>query len=336
MKNTAIVITSVGNKDLPAFKVIQSNLPVDWELIVVGDTKTPADFTLKKGIYLDVLNQEQTYPSLAKSIPYKHYSRKNLGYIHAAKDEAIEWIIDTDDDNIPNDSFWVKRSLDILGNRVTNDGWTNIYQPYSSQGHLLWPRGLPLEFIKSAPIIDPVTNLYSSPIQQGLADNSPDVDAIFRLLFSEEIFFKSLRHPLVLSKKTLSPFNSQNTSFHRSCFPLLYLPSFCSFRMTDIWRSFVALRVISETSSSISFGNATVTQHRNDHIIINDFADEIPGYLHNNSIVAGLFKLKLPLYSLKQSILECYQYLEDSSYVGKGEVTLCSQFINYFPDSPLR
>src|SRR6185436_15069807 len=126
-----------------------------------------------------------------------------------------------------------------------------------------------------------VSQVY--PIQQGLADENPDVDAVYRMTSSLPLSFNK-RNPIVLDKNAWCPFNSQNTTWFKEAFPLLYLPSYCSFRMTDIWRSFVAQRIAWSCNWSILFHNATVRQERNEHSLIRDFEDEIPGYLNNARI----------------------------------------------------
>ena len=98
---------------------------------------------------------------------------------------------------------------------------------------------------------------------------------------------------MALGKGSWCPFNSQNTTWSGGAFPLLYLPSFCSIRMTDIWRSFVAQRIAWENGWHILFHGATVRQERNDHDLMRDFADEIPGYLHNDRIRKTLEDLPL-------------------------------------------
>ena len=124
-----------------------------------------------------------------------------------------------------------------------------------------------------------------SPIQQGLANQNPDVDAIYRLVLPLPLDFVEAA-PVALGKGAWCPFNSQNTTWWSEAFPLLYLPFHCSFRMTDIWRSFVAQRIAWENGWSILFHNATVFQERNEHSLIRDFEEEIPGYL-NNRAMAG-------------------------------------------------
>src|SRR5690348_18334068 len=92
------------------------------------------------------------------------------------------------------------------------------------------------------------------------------------------------KSPLILGEGSWCPFNSQNTTWKKEAFPLLYLPSFCSFRMTDIWRSFIAQRIAWTCGWNIAFHAADVIQERNEHSLLKDFEDEIAGYMHNGRI----------------------------------------------------
>ena len=171
-------------------------------------------------------------------------------------------------------------------------GWVNVYRYFSTQ--TIWPRGLPLERIRTdPPPFDalPVATL-DCPIQQGLADDNPDVDALYRLTQDLPQYFRRDRQ-VALGRGSLCPFNSQNTTWWPDAYPLLYLPAFCSFRMTDIWRSFVAQRIAWENGWSVLFHEPTVWQERNDHDLMRDFADEVPGYLANREICVALEALPL-------------------------------------------
>ncbi len=59
-------------------------------------------------------------------------------------------------------------------------------------------------------------------------------------------------------------------------YPLLYLPSYCSFRMTDIWRSVrcAALRWANGFGGYL-FHSATVFRDRNEHNLMRDFEQEM-------------------------------------------------------------
>ena len=47
--------------------------------------------------------------------------------------------------------------------------------------------------------------------------------------------------------------------------------------MTDIWRSFVAQRIAWTNNWSVLFDEPTVWQERNEHDLMRDFRDEVPG-----------------------------------------------------------
>lgn len=62
----------------------------DWCTVVVGDKKTPADFSLgsPRGVYLGVAAQEKLQFQTARSLPWNHFGRKNLGYLYAIQHGA--------------------------------------------------------------------------------------------------------------------------------------------------------------------------------------------------------------------------------------------------------
>jgi len=169
------------------------------------------------------------------------------------------------------------------------------------------------------------------PIQQGLADENPDVDAIYRLVLPLPFDFdKRLR--VALGNGAWCPYNSQNTATYREAFPLLYLPAYCSFRMTDIWRSFVAQRIAWANGWSILFREATVVQDRNDHSLIKDFADEISGYLGNDRIRTILDALEIPagVDAIPDALRVCYRALVDGALVGADELPLLDSWLEDF------
>src|SRR5258708_2242283 len=63
--------------------------------------------------------------------------------------------------------------------------------------------------------------------------------------------------------------------------------------MTDIWRSLVAQRILWENNWMLLFHSPTGVQARNEHNLMNDFENEIPGYLHNETIAETLMGARL-------------------------------------------
>jgi hypothetical protein len=172
------------------------------------------------------------------------------------------------------------------------------------------------------------TVINDCPIQQGLANENPDVDAIYRLIAELPQSFRKDRR-VALAAGSWCPFNSQNTTWWRDAFPLLYLPSYCSFRMTDIWRSFIAQRIAWTNNWSVLFHEPTVRQERNEHNLLRDFRDEVPGYLHNKSICEALEKLSLRsgVENLGENLLICYETLMGMELIDRKELELIKAWL---------
>ncbi len=306
MGNTFLVITSIAASEHPILKLfakeaMESQVP----FILIGDTKSPTDFKLEGCDFYSVDRQLQEDSKLSKILPFKHYARKNIGYL-AAISKGAEIIIETDDDNWPLADFWEKRKRLANAHLLNNKGWVNIYKYFTSKH--IWPRGFALEHIMDElPKLVETTEIVC-PIQQGLADENPDVDAIYRLTLPLPFDFVKAES-IALGENSYCPFNSQNTTWFKEAFPLLYLPSYCSFRMTDIWRSFVAQRVAWTCGWNILFHNSTVRQERNDHNLMKDFKDEISGYTNNLSIVDNLNNLQLEhgIEHIAENMFKCYE-----------------------------
>lgn len=281
--NLFCVITTINNPTKGIKKIAALAKQKNVKLVVVGDRKTKPDWSYENVTYLNLVDQSEAFPEFSTLAPNDHYSRKNLGYLFAIRHGA-QIIIETDDDNIPEDNFF-DHSLNVdKVEMVGTHRWINVYKHFSNEK--IWPRGNPLNETENlGETVEWVSEDF--PIQQYLADGDPDVDAVYRMLNKTALTFER-RQPLCLANESWCSFNSQNTFFHKSFFPCLYLPSFVSFRMTDIWRSFVAQFVLKSQRKKMLFGNATVFQERNKHDLIEDFKQEIDGYVNNNSIIEHL------------------------------------------------
>ena len=293
---------------------------LDSEVIVIGDRKGPASFSLPNCRFFAVNAPEYAEFGLSLNLPVGHYARKNLGYLLAIRAGATR-IYETDDDNAPL-SHWAPRNLETELQSVAEAPWCNVYKYFTRER--IWPRGLPLDqVVKSFHSTVPAGPLtrHTCPIQQGLADGSPDVDAVWRLVFDHSVNFDR-RAGLVLKPGTWCPFNSQSTWWWRRAFALLYLPSYCSFRMTDIWRSFVAQRCLWEEGLGVGFHASEVVQDRNVHALMRDFRDEIVGYERNAELALKLEATKLSRGDLTGNLCRCYESLMDIGAFGKDEAVL--------------
>jgi hypothetical protein len=324
----ALIITSIAHDQHPVLKQFarecrENSIP----FIVIGDTKSPMEFKLDGCDYWNIARQLTLPFELAKITPTRHYSRKNLGYLIAISNGATQ-LVETDDDNFPRKEFWEQKTPEVKSYRFENTGWVNVYHYFTK--NMIWPRGFPLEELQKKQI-EPSALKYepvNCPIQQGLADKNPDVDAVYRLTYPLPMSFE-IKTKLALGKNSWSPFNSQNTHWFKQAFPLLYLPSYCSFRMTDIWRSYVAQRIAWESGWSVLYHEPTVWQERNEHNLMKDFEDEIPGYVNNFNICKELqdLDLKTGTENIFDNMILCYQKLIDMNVVGKEEMTLLKAWI---------
>ncbi len=279
-----VVMTSIFS---PTFAVQKFAELVDWQVIVVGDAKSPADWQCPNVIYLDLEQQAALGYALHDLLPLNHYARKNLGYLHAIQ-QGADLIADLDDDNIPYDHWGQAIPLPELNSlpTVSAPKFANIYRLFTNA--CIWPRGFPLDAVADG------CNLAVGKAQpqrlgvcQFLADRDPDVDAIYRLLYKDEVYFEP-RGLVGLERGVYAPFNSQNTLWFKESFPFMFLPAYVTFRFTDILRGYVAQRGLWSIGRHLAFGPATVYQERNPHSHMADFRSEIPMYLSTRSVVEAL------------------------------------------------
>jgi hypothetical protein len=297
-----------------------------YDLIVIGDAGTPPDFSLPNCDYYDLDRQQDIGLRFAEICPTHHYARKNIGYLLAIRAGA-SLILETDDDNVPRQSFWEARRMEVTAPVLSSAGWVNVYRYFTDA--LIWPRGLPLDAIHSQlPSLGPAVDAVDCPIQQGLADGNPDVDAIYRLTLPLPQNFRcDVR--IALGSGSWCPFNSQNTSWWPKAYPLLYLPAHCSFRVTDIWRSFIAQRIAWVNDWNVLFREPDVSQERNPHDLMRDFHDEVPSYLQNRAICATLEQLELKSGSdrVSENLRTCYATLARGGWVKDDELDLLDAWL---------
>lgn len=289
---TSLVITTINKLNTNLRNFIKKCKIKNWDLFIIGDRKTPIKSNKNKAYYYDINRQRKIKFKFAKICPENSYSRKNIGYLLSYKN-GNEIIVETDDDNIPNKKFFRKIQIRHKVKKVKNKSWVNIYDLFvKKKGEELWPRGLPLdELLKNKINLSKKKMNKNFLLQQGVSEINPDVDAIFR--FSKKninIKFKDFKVSL---GKSLSPFNSQNTIWHKSLLPIMYLPVTCTMRCTDIWRSLIALKILQINNLEILFFGTTMYQIRNQHDLFKDFSDEIPAYLNNKKILNVINKIKL-------------------------------------------
>ena len=317
-----IIITSIN----PPTHAVRAYAGLkDFRTILVGDIKTPEDWKCENVIFLSVELQKKLPFKIVNKLPYNHYSRKMIGYLFAIKNEA-EYLIDTDDDNIPNEN-WEFPDFDGDYQITKPDlGFINIYRSFSDQ--FIWPRGLPLNMIKKT---NQNIEFFKSGnlkigIWQGLADQDPDVDAIYRMIFDKDCYFKR-RDPVVLARGTISPFNTQNTAIRKELFPLLYLPTHVTFRFTDILRGLIAQPIMWEYGYHLGFISPNVIQKRNPHDYMKDFLSEIPMYEYCEKVMELVSNSISKFESIETNLYNAYKALLKEGIVCEMELKVLETWL---------
>jgi hypothetical protein len=309
-----IVITSI----FPPTKAVKQFARIPGcQVVVVGDKKSPQQWSCPNTTFLPVDGTETTRFSLHSVLPYNHYCRKMLGYLHAIRSGA-ECIVDTDDDNIPKPGWGFPEFDGPFPCLEPDKGFINIYRYYANQH--IWPRGLPLRCIhgrESMPAV--AVRDMKVGVWQGLADGDPDVDAIYRLTSDAPCEFES-KGPVVLGKGTVTPFNTQNTCIRKELFPLLYLPTYVTFRFTDILRGLIAQPILWLYGWNLGFTDATVVQERNPHDYFKDFLLEMPMYQHAEEVVDIVSEVLSANESIEGNLLMAYRALRKKNIVGDPEL----------------
>ena len=343
-KCAAVGVVTTINPCTPAIqKVGEMN---GWCLVVVGDTKTDAESYLAlkaksapgKVTYLSYEDQLKLPYKLVSVTPSKHFGRKNIGYLYAIHMGATT-IFDFDDDNevigdtIP-DNFDRQGAMARTGAAPVSYALLNPYALWPGGSGGMWPRGFPLTAINSQPDVNPEPGVRVVGVVQSLANIDPDVDAIYRLgprvaLPLPYLFPKRPQGQIVLGAGVYAPWNAQATLFNRGSMWAMLLPTTVHGRVSDIWRSYIAQRLMWTVKQHVMFHDAFVSQTRNVHDYMGDFMSERPLYTSSEEIIRVLNdELGLtPKMSLPEAMEATYIALYEFGFVEEQDVTSAQRWL---------
>ena len=308
------VITSIFQ---PTKLAVQLSRSDGWCTVIVGDRKSPAKgewlqaFESQGGNassvhYLSPADQDALPFATARAVPWNHFGRKNVGYLYAIA-RGAQVIYDTDDDNElhePDAGGRLTRAAAALMSssarcdRVCGEQLQSVHNPYPGFSKAdatadlpSWPRGFPLDRIRDQTSFNTSTcdaSCSTVSILQSLADNDPDVDAIYRMTRALPLTFDSHPRLLSLPPGTMAPFNAQATLYHRDAFWGLLLPVTVHGRVADILRSYLVQRLMWGVGQTLGFSSPLVRQVRNAHTYLADFVAEQPLYTQAGELVRHL------------------------------------------------
>ena len=327
-KDKCVIITTINKPTEAIMKHI--NNP-DYDVIIVGDTKTPTDYYDLPCIYLDAEHQKKLFPELSELLPYNHYCRKNLGYLYAIK-KGYSIIYETDDDNIPYNKFdniLHSTSYELISD--VSSRWINIFKYFTNNAHI-WPRGFPLNILKNDPSFL-LTHTDKTPsIINGLVENDPDVDALFRLICKhEKTITWDTNKKVMIDNNNLCVFNTQNTFWLNSLiFTCMFIPTTVSFRYCDILRGIIANIILKRTNNYMIYSSPNVVQIRNEHNLMSDFKSEYEMYIHNETILNYIEDNLDNITSIKDIMTTIYNNLLEHNIISKKDVDILHVWLSYF------
>lgn len=326
-KEKCVILTTIHEPTATILRHIENK---EYDVIIVGDLKTPETYKRLNCIYLDVASQQKLFPELSELLPYNHYCRKNLGYLYAIQ-KGYKIIYETDDDNIPYDNFdSVLQYKNIQMITEEKNRWINIFKYFTNNAYI-WPRGYPLSLIKEEPHFS-IQETHKKPsILNGLVENDPDVDALFRIVCNHQHHIQwEPNKSVLINNKNICVFNTQNTFWvNPELFLCLFIPSSVSFRYCDILRGIITNIVLKHTNNYMMYSSPNVIQNRNEHNLLQDFKSEYEMYIHNETILDFLETNIETTSSPKELIVLLYTNLLKHNIIQQKEMDILNKWMTY-------
>jgi hypothetical protein len=276
-----VIVTTTINAPTQAIHKFEA-MP-DWELVVIGDLKTPKDYRLARGRYLDPPAQEKYDKELSDAIGWNCIQRRNFGLL-VAHDMKADMVAVVDDDNIPlsgwGEDLMVGREVEV------NYYETELpaFDPVGATNHpTLWHRGFPLQLLPKRDYRKKSKKRVKVDVQADFWNGDPDIDAVCRMEHAPVCEFDPRAFPIASNR--LSPFNSQNTFLAGAMLKDYFLYPHIG-RMDDIWAAYY----VQAKGYRVVYGKASVFQDRNVHNLVRDMQQEYLGYENNLAIVEALPK----------------------------------------------
>ena len=323
------VCTTIHSMTPAIYKISEKS---DFCLVIVADHKTPIKEYMKMESksfhFLSVEKQEaMNTMAIAHEIPWNHYGRKNIGYLYAIQ-QGANVVFDFDDDNeltsnIPS-STSIERSLWLIA------GNTQVFNPYPTFVHLddvAWPRGFPLTQIQNTStwrVPSRVTNKVNLGVIQSLANDDPDMDAIWRLTRKLPLTFSEGKR-IAIAPGTYSSYNAQAT-LHYALWALL-LPVSVHGRVSDIWRSYIMQRLMHDVGQVIGFVSPFVQHVRTAHNYHGDYMSERPLYEKTEALIRFLSQWKGLSEKFDVRFVELFIAMYERGFIEAKDVILAQKWI---------
>ncbi|KAH6784868.1 transmembrane protein [Perilla frutescens var. hirtella] len=306
-----------------------------WQVLAVGNSRTPKDWSLKGAVYLSLDQQADLGFRVVDFLPYDSYVRKSVGYLFAIQHGARR-IFDADDrGEVIGGDLGKQFDLDLDSAVVKqqrilqySDGSSNrsVVNPYVHFGQRsVWPRGLPLQSVGEVGHEEFYSEVSGGKqyIQQGISNGLPDVDSLFyatRKVGSEafDIRFDELAPKVATSAGIMVPLNSFNTLFHYDAFWALMLPVSVSTMASDVLRGYWGQRLLWEIGGYVVVYPPTI--HRQDRTESFPFIEERDLHVNVGRLVKFLIDWRSEKETLFEKIIELSYSMEQEGFWNENDV----------------
>ncbi|XP_038897836.1 probable glycosyltransferase STELLO2 [Benincasa hispida] len=313
-----------------------------WQVLAVGNSRTPSDWSLKGVIFLSLEQQSSLGFRVVDFLPYDSYARKTVGYLFAIQHGA-KMIFDADDrgeviDGDLGKHFDLKLSnVDTLQERILQFDFENpnktVVNPYIHFGQRsVWPRGLPLENVGDVVYEEHYSQVFGGMqfIQQGICNGLPDVDSVFyftRKTGSQAFNIRFDEHApkVALPQGVMVPLNSFNTLFHYSALWALMLPVSVSTMACDILRGYWAQRLLWEIGGLVVVYPPTM--YRYDDIEGYPFSEEKDLHVNVGRLVKFLSSWRSNKATFFEKVMELSNTMGEEGFWKENDVKLSGAWL---------
>lgn len=300
-----------------------------WQVLAIGNSRTPKDWILKGAIFLSLDMQANLGFRVLDFLPYDSYVRKTCGYLFALQHGAKK-IFDADDrGDVIGDDLGKHFDVELVGEGARQETLLQyshdnpnrtVVNPYLHFGQRsVWPRGLPLENVGEIGHEEFYTEVFGGKqyIQQGISNGLPDVDSVFYFtrksgLEAFDIRFDDHAPKVALPQGMMVPVNSFNTIYHSSAFWALMLPVSVSTMASDVLRGYWGQRLLWEIGGYVVVYPPTV--HRYDKIEAYPFSEEKDLHVNVGRMIKFMISWRSNKHRLFEKILELSHAMAEEGF----------------------
>ncbi|KAJ6300448.1 hypothetical protein OIU76_021275 [Salix suchowensis] len=313
-----------------------------WQLLAIGNSRTPNDWSLKGAIFLSLEQQASLGYRVSGYVPFDSYLRKSVGYLFAIQHGAKK-IFDADDrGEVIDDDLGKHFDVELIGEGARQetilqysheDENRSVVNPYVHFGQrTVWPRGLPLENVGEIGHEEFYTEIFGGKqfIQQGISNGLPDVDSVFYYTrkTSLEVFdirFDERAPKVAMPQGVMVPVNSFNTIYHSSAFWGLMLPVSVSTMASDVLRGYWGQRLLWEIGGYVVVYPPTV--HRYDTVGGYPFSEEKDLHVNVGRLVKFLVAWRSSEHMLFEKILELSFAMAEEGFWSEQDVKFTAAWL---------